>query len=1229
MASAKSLLEEKISDASAVFEDVKKGNPPIKPDTVHEAVGFFSEPNPDFADVSLYTNGEWTTVITSCGSGFSLYTGADVIRRSEDLRNDPSGVFAFFCQGDKVQSFTYAPRYENPESFTGEFAGNYGRFVSAGKETELVQEVYVHKSVPCEVRSYTVKNSGRYRIRGEIEIYFEPVLAPYGEVRSHPAFAKLFTTADYSADSGMLVFRKRSRESGRALYLAAGLLGKEKFTFETSREKVLKRPLGNRSLPGDPEKFTSSCAVGDVCCAISVPVEIPPHGKVTVRAAMCAAEEEQEAKRLFTSLRKETLSREKGAASPFVSGSIESVLALQALPHLFWNTEYSREYENAAAENTLKRSEMWSTGISGDFPIIYIELYGADEERLLPYLKICKILYTCSLFAEIAAVCEGGNSAVLITEKFIRDRGFGNILGCPGGVRLIDGEKTPSEILNLLKSAAKFIVPKRSAERIGRPQKPYASSFPPLLDPIPFEEEEKYEVKNGYFSENAFTVTGSPTVPWSLCLANDSFGTLLTNTSLGFTWAVNAGENKLTAWCNDPLRDFGGERLFLKADGKLYDIIGNSAVRYTPKKAVYLSKYKSLKLAAEVSVSPKGFAKYVNVFCENGGIEPFDGEILYYAEPYMGRSGDFRSAVKFEEGKEGVFFRNPLNECIRTTAYLTAGEGSICLAGNRGDFFDLSLTQVKKVVTDPCAAVGRRLILPPGRAEKVEFVLSCGAGKDSAEKTAGIDISGESGGGFLSAGTGDKAFDVMVNTWLPLQISNCRIKGRTGFYQCSGAWGFRDQLQDSLALLLTQPQTALRQIYRCCAVQFGEGDVLHWWHRLPQNSGGTRGVRTKCSDDLLWLPYAAAKYFEATGDTSFLGRKIAFLRSEELKEGENERYMRAEASEEKGTVYAHCLRAMERALRKGSHNLILIGNGDWNDGYNRVGVQGKGESVWLSMFAAMVMEKFIPVAFELGDEKICRILSQEAESLKKAVDEHCWNGEWYLRAFYDDGESMGTGDGECMLDSLPQSFAVFSGMPKEERVKSAVRNAVDILADSENEIIKLFANPFTGNGQRPGYVAAYPEGIRENGGQYTHGAVWLCMALLRLGDTREAYRLFEMINPAARCRRDEISEVYRLEPYFLAGDISSNPAAVGRGGWSLYTGSAGWLYTAALDFLGIKRIKNKIIVKPRPFGAVEEYKLRMVCETTQIEIEVVKDEGNPREAEIPLNGKRHEVRLSM
>mgnify|MGYP000756840036 FL=1 len=661
----------------------------------------------------------------------------------------------------------------------------------------------------------------------------------------------------------------------------------------------------------------------------------------------------------------------------------------------------------------------------------------------------------------------------------------------------------------------------------------------------------------------------------------------------------------------------------------MYDIIRESSVRYTPKKAVYMSKYKNVKIAVEVSVAPRGFAKYVKVFCENTGSDEFSGEIYYYIEPSMGRTADFKSAVKFEKGKDGLFFRNPLNECIRTTAYLTAGEDSIPLAGNRNEFFDLSLTDVQKVSTDPCGAVGKKLILPPGREDKVKFILSCGAEEKSAEKITTVDISGESGEGFLSVGTGDKAFDVMVNTWLPMQIANCRLMGRTGFYQCSGAWGFRDQLQDSLALLLTKPQITLRQIYRCCAVQFQEGDVLHWWHRLPQNSGGTRGVRTRCSDDLLWLPYAAAKYFEATGDTSFLEKQIAFLHSDELKDGENERYIRAEISNEKGTVYGHCLRAIERALRLGSHNLILIGNGDWNDGYNRVGTGGKGESVWLSVFAAMVMEKFIPVAFELGDEKVCRILSEEAEKLKKAVDEHCWNGKWYLRAFYDSGEPMGTGSGECMIDSLPQSFAVFSGMPNEERVKSAVKNAAEILVDSENEIIKLFENPFTGNGQQPGYVAAYPEGIRENGGQYTHGAVWLCMALLRLGDIRGAYRLFEMINPAARCRRSEIAEAYRLEPYFLAGDISSNPAAKGRGGWSLYTGSAGWLYTAALEFLGIKRVKNKIVVKPNPFGNGDGYKIRMVCETTQIEIEAVKEAGNPCEAVIPLDGKRHEIKLSI
>jgi len=709
--------------------------------------------------------------------------------------------------------------------------------------------------------------------------------------------------------------------------------------------------------------------------------------------------------------------------------------------------------------------------------------------------------------------------------------------------------------------------------------------------------------------------------PWSNVVANPDFGFLITERGTGCTWFRNSREFKLTPWSNDPVLDPAGEACYIRDEetGRFWSVApapaggpGAVVVSHGRGYSRFERSCFGIRQTMTVFAARHDPVKITEIRLANTGSCKRRLTVTGYVSWVLGVSRENgASSVGTEWDGRALYARNAFQETFRDeTAFLAiaADDGetgpAVCTADRRefvgrgGSLAEpaamkrRSLSGAAGRFADGCGAVQLAIELEPGAERTVCILLGCGRNGEEARGlvSAYADVGrcaeafAEAAGfwketlGQLRVETPDPAMDMLLNGWLLYQTLSCRMWARSAFYQSGGAYGFRDQLQDSLALLHTRPDLTRRQILIHAAHQYREGDVQHWWHEETE-----RGVRTRYSDDLLWLPYATARYVLHTGDMSVLDETRPFLVSKELGEGEHERYERTVESDEAGTVYEHCLRAINRALRFGGHGLPLMGIGDWNDGMNLVGSEGRGESVWLGWFLMTVLGLFAEVCERRGDGNRAAELRRARESLAEALNRHAWDGEWYRRAYTDGGEWLGTSGGrECRIDAIAQSWSVISGGAPADRALRAMRSFDRELVDRTMSVVRLLTPPFNTTEPSPGYIQGYPPGIRENGGQYTHGVIWSIVAWSILGDGDRAYELFDMLNPIRHTASPREIAVYLGEPYAMAADVYMSNPYRGRAGWTWYTGAAGWMYQAGIEWiLGIRREGDRLRLEPR------------------------------------------------
>ncbi len=1191
---------------------------------------YFDNISPANPKLKLLTNGEYTLVVSNLGSCHALFQGKQVYIPTQDLLRRPQG--AFFAvnsiENNEILHLSYLPAFNGKS--TVEFGENSVSFSSNNSFFSVEMKVFLHATLPCEIRRFSIKNLSNKKQNLQLFSYIEPILSTLEDFNTHKTFQKLFLRFEYNFDNKFVLISKKNKSGNDELFCAIGFIENIDLQCCLSRENAISTPYGVEKIFDNTANFCKSYdSIPDPCVFLKTPISLNPNQNSTHNLFILTGLDKNE---IFKNVHFLRNNKVDFLQIPTLSTtSIEGILLSNILPKIFFKNYDCKMISNAIKKNFFDAKITENLKINTQFPIICVEIFSdLNIEKIKSYLQVHKILKNAFIKTNLVFIFNENPLETRIDSAISKEILSLNLSKNTNEfteIFLINKSKISAEAINLIIALSVHFAPPTMI-RIGQVYKKF--------NPIKFIESAtsncNLNLLYGEFSNDKFIIKKRPTLPWCFVLANSVFGTLLSNNSLGYTYAFNSQKNMITPHFNDTLTDNQGEMLVLKADGKYYNLILNSECTFCENKAVYQGTFDIFSSTVTVEVSQKGMCKKISVEIE--WIATVNkATIVFYTEPILAQNSDLSRLIKFEIIDNQLVFYNPLNADIKGFAAISSSEECSNFSTNREDFFQGIFTRQNIASRQiPCGAISVSKFNLKGKKDKIDFFLSFGKTKKSAllmknyftnkpiEKSAKIILNSP-----------DKNFNSLFNHFLYNQFLYGRIFSRTGLYQISGGYGFRDQLQDVCGVIYARPEITKRHIYKSCTAQFFEGDVLHWWHNFDSK---TIGVRTKISDDLFFLPYTVCEYIKKTSDYDILEKKIAYCEGIELPKNENDIFGEVKNTSIKQTVYEHCLKALDFGYKLGKNSLILIGSGDWNDSFNNVGSKGFGESVWLSQFARMVYNDFAKICEYKKDFNLKKKFIEQADNLAIAIENNAWDSEWYKRAFLDNGDALGSKSSpECRIDLLSQSFAVLSNLPNNERNKVSVLSAFSALVDKKNEIIKLFSPPFSNQNFYVGYANAYPKGIRENGGQYTHAAVWLAIALLKVGYKNEGNEIIKMLNPSRRYQIG-FGDIYKTEPYFLAGDIYTNLQCYGRGGWSIYTGAASWYYRAILEnYLGVIILNNQIHFAPNLPNEWDFFELDIDFNQTKIHIVVTSgkekaifDNGNLVNY-INLDKKPHEVRI--
>ena len=953
------------------------------------------------------------------------------------------------------------------------------------------------------------------------------------------------------------------------------------------------------------------------------------------------------------------------------------------LSHIVMISPSKRQYQEEVLSNCKGQSGLWRYGISGDKPIVLVHLKKDESMHILyDILQAHEYWHLMDIKVDLILLVEEEVGYNLPLKRLVSDivssREIADIPKVGKDIFILERHAVLPEDVSLFYSYARIVL--RSGIRSLEDQIT-TPVLPPPMKMVPFTKAFEYPSIDFTTSHlkffnglGGFSPDGSEyqillryeyctPAPWINVISNNSFGCLVSDLGSGYTWYGNSRENKLTPWSNDVVSDPPGEVFYMRDEdtAEIWSLTPSPMRQRVPYRITHGFGYSKFEHSSHglyqtltQFVIRNQPVKISMITLRNDTALPKRYAITNYVRPVLGVSNQFTAPYirTFFSIPSNVLIENATNEEFPgQVAFLATSLEKVTMTGDRQEFFGCGTLDSPEslyykelsgnlgIGYDPCAALQGVIRLEPNETKQIVFIFGVGSSQQGAcrlaqryRKIKKIQQSFTETKQFwqekhqiLQVKTPDESFDVMMNGWLPYQIISCRMWARSAFYQSGGAFGFRDQLQDCISIAHIDPTLCRNQILLHAQHQFLEGDVQHWWH---EPSG--KGTRTRISDDRLWLPYATAEYIRITEDWDVLLENISYLDSPTLQNHEEERYEKPSIAPESSSLYEHCIRAIEISLQFGVHGLPLMGTGDWNDGMNTVGNKGKGESVWLGWFLYSVLNLFIPMCQKMGDTDRAGRYKDIMNRVLTAIEKDGWDGNWYRRAFFDNGTVLGSiVNTECKIDSIAQSWAVISGAANPKRASQAMQSVHDHLIMQEYGIATLLYPPFDQGETEPGYIQSYLPGVRENGGQYTHAAAWVVIAYAKMGKGSKAWELFSMLNPIHHTSNLKEYSTYKTEPYVVAADVYSQTPNTGRGGWTWYTGSASWLYRAGLEYLlGFQKQGNEILMDPCIPSTWEEYSIIYKYHDTIYRITVLNPEHLEKGVKfitmdgLPLKGNR-------
>ncbi len=1260
------LLHERIPKATAHYSNTSEladirtsANEQLMPMRV------FDQVDGKLPEIQLLSNGRYHVMISNAGGSYSRWRELAVTRWRADTTRDNWGSFCYVRDVDDGSFWSTAlqPTLAKPQHQEVIFSEGRAEFRRTDNQIDMHTEIVVSPEDDIEMRRTKITNQSRVQRTLDITSYAEVVLAPHAADTAHPAFSNLFVQTELVEERGAILCTRRPRSLHEQMpwllhqmVVHGTVVGAP--SFETDRLKFIGRgmtPAAPQALTTTRDLSNSAGSVLDPVMAIRYRITLAPEESAIIDVVTGVTDQHDHALHLLEKYQDRYLAdRVFELAWTHSQVVLRQLNASETDAQLYSRLASSVVYINPALradaatliKNRRGQSGLWSYAISGDLPIVLVQIKDQANIELVRQLVQAHAYWRLKGLAVDLVIWNEDHASYrqLLHEQIMGLIASGidaQSIDRPGGIFVRLAEQIAIDDRILLQSVARVVLSDSRgtlAEQIVR--RAQVDARIPALTPLRESTHEHARLSAhpqtmieperllpngvGGFStdgrEYLITTSGAQRTPapWSNVLSNPHFGTVISESGQSYTWGENAHEFRLTPWHNDAVSDLSGEAFYIRDEdsGHFWSPMplpchssGTTLTRHGFGYSVFEHLHDGIASELWIYVALDASIKYSVLKLHNRSGMPRRLSATGYVEWVL---GDLRSKSEMHIITEldplsgALFARNGYNtEFGERIAFFDVDSIKRSITCDRAEFIGRNGSLAKPAAMlrtrlsgkagaglDPCSAIQVPIDLLDGQRREIVFMLGV-AGRRSADVSSLVQrYRGNEAAqraldavrkhwdhtlGAVQITTPDVAINVLTNGWLMYQTIACRLWARSGYYQSGGAFGFRDQLQDAMALIHTEPHLLREQLLRCAAHQFVEGDVQHWWHPPAD-----RGVRTHCSDDYLWLPLATHRYVTSTGDRGVLNDSTHFIDGRPVNADEDSYYDLPQRANESANLYQHCVRAITRGLRFGEHGLPLIGSCDWNDGMDKVGEHGKGESVWLAFFLYDVLTKFIDIAQLMDDAPFAGRCLSEATTLRSNIERHGWDGDWYRRAYFDDGTPLGSAsNSECQIDSISQSWAVLSGAGDATRIASAMRQVDQRLVRREHALIQLLDPPFSTSDLNPGYIRGYVPGVRENGGQYTHAAIWTAMAFAKLGDGVKAWELLGMINPINHARTAAEMAIYKVEPYVMAADVYAVSPHIGRGGWTWYTGSSGWMYRLIVEsLLGITLDVDKLHLAP-------------------------------------------------